>query len=178
MKNMNDRTQMIAAMEHILRAQTDAHRKLLSCLDRKREAVRTVRIDMVGVICDEERQIILSVSEMEAQRIELARRIVDGPKVPLATVSSAPPVPLSAILEVADEEARVRLEAVAAELREVAMEVRKRSSTVRAAAESLARHMSGVMQTVHSALSRAGVYGRQGAPAMGAQTQYSVDLRS
>ncbi|HRQ76194.1 MAG TPA: flagellar export chaperone FlgN [Phycisphaerales bacterium] len=178
MKNMNDKAQLIAAMEHILRAQTDAHRKLLVCLDRKREAVRTARIDAVGAICDEERQIMLSVSEMEAQRIELARRIVDGPKGPAGMATGTSPVPLSAILNVAQGESRVKLEAIATELREVATEVRNRSSTVRAAAESLARHMSGVMQTVHSALSRAGVYGRQGAPAMGAQLQYSVDLRS
>ena len=55
---------------------------------------------------------------------------------------------------------------------------RRGSSVVRMASEALNRHMIGVLQTVRSALSGAGVYERKGQVALGAQLDFSVDVKS
>ncbi len=64
------------------------------------------------------------------------------------------------------------------ELRSTIEEVRGSSRIVRAAADALARHMGGLLQTVQSALSRARVYSDQGRIATGAQYQFCLDLKS
>jgi len=67
---------------------------------------------------------------------------------------------------------------LAGALREATAKVRRESSIVTAAAEALSRHMTGIMQTVNSALSRVGVYERRGRIAVGAQMDFCVDLKS
>ena len=71
-----------------------------------------------------------------------------------------------------------RLAALADQLRATVEDVRRVSAVVRKAGDALARHMSGLMQTVHSALSRARVYSRRGQLATGAQSRFSIDVTS
>lgn len=161
------------AMEKLMRGLIDEHARLLQCLERKREAVRQARLSDVNAHCDEEHRIIQRMNDFERHRRDLVRRIGNALQVPrnedvtISRIAGAVPDPL-----------RTRLEAGSAQLRDAVLEVRKQSSVVRAAAEALARHMSGVMQSVHSALSRAGVYGRRGHLAMGTQLEFNVDVKS
>jgi hypothetical protein len=164
---------MIEALERILRAQLADHRRLLDCLDRKREAIRTAQIGRVSDIVEEERRVAVRIAEADRHRGELVRRIAQA----LMPAAQQPPA-LAELAHLVEEPIRTRLLASAAELRDAAEEVRSRSSIIRAAAEALSRHMSGVMQSVQSALSRAGVYGRRGEMALGAQLEFSVDVKS
>jgi hypothetical protein len=70
------------------------------------------------------------------------------------------------------------LAAYADQLRSLIAEVKRQSSIVRNAAEALSRHMSGIVQTVHSALSRARVYSHRGQINLGVQLESSLDLKS
>ena len=56
--------------------------------------------------------------------------------------------------------------------------MRRESSIVAAAAQALARHMSGIMQSVNGALSRVGIYERRGRIAVGSQLDYCIDMKS
>jgi hypothetical protein len=163
---------MLEALERLLQLQLDGHQRLIALLDEKREAIRTARMERLTETAGEERQIIQRLGEVERHRLELVRRIMEG-----ARPKSKEPMTMHDITALADEPLRTRLDAIAAQLRDVVTEVRRRSSIIRSAAETLARHMGAVCQTVQSALSRAGVYGRGGELTTGAQLQFSVDTK-
>lgn len=164
---------MLDALESTLRSQLDEHQKLLTLLQRKREAVRHAKIDAIGELIEHERMQIERIAELERGRDQIVQRLTQQ-----LQPGSTEPMPLAAIAERADEPVQSRLLGIAAQLRDLVKEVRQTSSVVRNAAEALSNHISGVMQTFHAALSRAGVYGRQGQLATGSQTEYSVDVKS
>lgn len=82
------------------------------------------------------------------------------------------------IAEVMSEEQGARLIELRDMLRDLVKQVRRGSSVVRIASEKLNRHMIGILQTVRTALSGAGVYERKGQVSLGAQLEFSVDVRS
>jgi hypothetical protein len=168
----SERAIWMDGFEKILRAMLETHQRLLVCLERKQQAVRTANLELVNEIFGEENAILQRISEMEKRRVELIARV---------TGSSAPiEVRLADFVErfAVDEAQRTRLLALGAQLRESVAEVRKQSSIIRAAAETLARHMGGIVQVVQGALSRAGVYGNRGRVQLGAQVQSAIDLKS
>lgn len=164
---------MLDALEKLLRSQLEEHEKLLALLERKREAVRHARIDSISGLVEEERRSIDRIAEIDRGREQIVLRLTQQ-----LQPGSAEPLPLTAIAERADEPVQSRLLGIAAQLRELVATVRQTSSVVRSAAEALSNHISGVMQTLHAAMSRAGVYGRQGQFAGGAQMEHSVDVKS
>jgi hypothetical protein len=172
-KALADRNAMFVALEHVLRAQLDGHQRILTCIKRKREAIRQADIAEVDRICADENTILKRVSEFEKHRLELVGR---------STLAISPrasvPLTISEISSAAPEPLRTTLAVLGAQLREALMDVKRESSIVRAAAEALSRHMSGIVQTVHSALSRAGVYGARGSMSLGVQLHSAVDLKS
>ena len=56
--------------------------------------------------------------------------------------------------------------------------VRRESSIVTTAAEALRKHVTGIMQSVNRAISRAGTYERKGQISVGSQLDFCVDLTS
>ena len=56
--------------------------------------------------------------------------------------------------------------------------MRRESSIVTAAAEALRKHVTGIMQSVNRAISRAGTYERRGRIAVGSQMDFCIDLTS
>lgn len=160
-------------LERILRAQLEGHQRLLKCMDRKRQAIRTADIGSVADICAEENIIIQRLAEVEKHRLELLGRFTEAlrPK-------AAKPLTMAEIAQSAAEPQQTRLITLAAQLRETLGELKAASSIIRAAAETLSRHMTGIVQTVQSALSRACVYGSRGKITTGAQLQSLVDVKS
>ena len=158
--------------ERLLGTQIEAHQRLLECLGRKQQAVRTANLNAVNEIFTEENAILLRISEMEKRRLELIAR--------LAGATDPAEIRLSEFVArwAIDEPQRTRLLALGAQLREAIAEVKKQSSIIRAAAETLARHMGGIVQVVQGALSRAGIYGNRGRIQLGAQVQSAIDLKS
>jgi type VI protein secretion system component VasF len=164
---------MLDALEKMLRSQLEEHQKLLALLERKREAVRQAKIDAIGQLIEDERRQIERIAEIDRAREQIVRRLTAQ-----LEPDAAEPLALSAIADRIDEPVQSRLLGTAAQLRELVMKVRQTSTVVRSAAEALSNHISGVMQSFHAALSRAGVYGRQGHLAGGAQIEHSIDVKS
>jgi hypothetical protein len=157
-------------LEDNLRRQLDGHRRLLDCIERTREAVRRADMDDIRSICGEQHAIAQRLAELEKQRLAI---------VGILTEKHAPdadaPMSLTEIAEVFDEPKR--LSSLASELKSVMKDVRSASGVVRAAAQSLATHMTGLMQSVQSMLGRAPVYGRRGR-IESVPSQYCLDVRS
>ncbi len=164
---------MLIALEHLLRAQLDGHKRLLQCVSRKRESIRTADIRALTTVCAEENKIIQMMAEIEKRRLDLIGALTQAirPK-------AEKPLPVSEIAMVAADPLQTRLLALSAELRETLTELRRQSSIVRNAAETLSRHMTGIVQTVHSALSRARVYSHRGNITLGTSLQSMVDIKS
>ena len=163
----------LARLEDNLRRQLEDHRKLLACLERNREAVRRADMGAIKSICQEENVIAQRLAELEKARLELIGRLTEQLH-PHAEV----PLSVSQITEEIGGPACSRLTALAGQLMATVEDVRRASSVVRGAAEALSRHMTGLMQSVHSALTRAQVYSRRGRIATSSQSQFCIDVTS
>ena len=163
----------LAELERIMQGQLDGHRQLLECIERNREAVRDADMTAIESNCKQEHGIAHTLGELEKARLAIVGRLTET-----LDPQAGAPLTLSQIAEAVQEPDGGRLLAVAGELRAAVAEVRRASSVVRGAAEALARHMGGLMQTVQGVLSRARVYGRRGNIATGSQKQFCVDVKS
>jgi hypothetical protein len=83
---------------------------------------------------------------------------------------------ISGIVDALDGDHGTKLAVLAAQLRSLVDQAKKENSVVRSAAESLARHMAGIVQSVTGALSGTGVYGRQGRLRDGTALASGLDL--
>ncbi|MDY7107796.1 MAG: flagellar protein FlgN [Planctomycetota bacterium] len=169
----DDLSASLDRLMRILAAQVDRHRRLLTCIERKRQAIRGADIDGITKLCQAEQRIAHRLGELEKQRLALVGRLTER-----TAPRAAKPLSLREIAALADPERRRRLEALAETLREMIGRVRRESSIVTAAANALSRHMTGIMQTVNAALSRVGVYERRGRIAVGTQMDFCVDVKS
>jgi predicted signal transduction protein with EAL and GGDEF domain len=164
---------ILAALEAALRGLIEAHDRLLALLERKREAIRSADLAALSAMAGDEQREIERIITLDAQRVEAIRALAAWLKRP-----AAPAPTVSEIAAAAGEPAGPRLAALGAQLRDRLIEAHRASSVLRAAAEALSRHMTGLIQTVQSALSRARVYGQRGRIDPGAQVQFALDIRS
>lgn len=176
--------QAVEALTQLLRQHLDVHRALMECIGRKREAIRKADLAVVSAISKQEAPMLTRLSELEKKRAALIGQLSAALRPPETKTKEGTGAGTRASMTVkqiatAAGEARGReLLAVAVELKALATSVQRANSIVRDAADALARHMAGVMQTVGSALSSARVYGRRGQVALGAQMHFSVDMKS
>lgn len=159
--------------EQILHEQIELHRKLESCIEHKKEAIRTAHIDSIRMICEEENVHVQKIGDLEKDRLVLVGTLTEAIR-PDATE----PLTAHEIAEATNEEQGARLIELRRVLRDLVNQVQRGSSVVRIASEKLNRHMIGILQTVRTALSGAGVYERKGQVSLGAQLEFSVDVRS
>lgn len=160
-------------LEKTLRALLEGQKRLLRKMERKREAIRRADIGAITELCTEENALAQRIGDLEKHRLRVVGAITE-----ILEPDAAAPLNLASIAEGLNEEAGTRLLAIGAELKEAVRTVRRESSVLRSAAEALAGHMAGIAQTVHAAINRAGVYGRAGTVALGAQTEFAIDLKS
>ncbi|MHC4082607.1 MAG: flagellar export chaperone FlgN [Planctomycetota bacterium] len=163
----------LTLLERILVRQLEDHKRMLACMERNREAVRHADMDAIKSICQEQNVLAQQLAELEKSRLTVVGRLTES-----LQPRAAKPLSLVQIAEAAGEPVGHRLAALAGQLRATVEEVRRASAVIRTAADALARHMSGLMQTVHSALTRARVYSRRGRLATGAQSRFSIDVTS
>jgi hypothetical protein len=130
-------------------------------------------MDAIKSVCQEQNRLAQQLAELEKSRLTVVGRLTES-----LHPQAAAPLSLNQIAEAAGEPAGDRLTALAGQLRAAVQEVKRASTVVRTAADALARHMSGLMQTVHSALTRARVYGRRGRLDTGAQSRFAIDVTS
>ncbi len=162
------------AMEKLLNAHIDEHEQLLACMEHKAQAIRYARIESVTELVKQEQAIVQRMNEIERHRLALARKMTR-----MIDPDASEALPLSEIAKAVENEVMCkRVLDLADTLRTLVDHVRRQSSILRNAAESLAKHMAGVMQTMQSALSRAGVYGQRGHVAVGTQLEFNIDIKS
>lgn len=168
-----DFTSCFKQLEQILSEQIELHRKLESCIERKKEAIRKAHIDSIRMICEEENVHVQKIGDLEKARLILVGELTEAIR-PEATE----PLTVHEIAEAMNDEQGARLIELRTVLRDLIKQVRRGSSIVRIASEKLNRHMIGILQTVRTTLSGAGVYERKGQVSLGVQLEFSVDVRS
>lgn len=166
-----------ASLESTLLAQETCYRRLRELVGARREAIRTADLELLKTTLDEERLTITRVAELDRTRTEiatsLAKRLGAIPAQsreqklpPVSTLASKAPSPLRDRILALAERLRIEIEAV-----------RHESSLVRNAAETLAQHVAGILQSVSSAFATTKTYGRGGRFATAAAIR-SIDIKS
>jgi len=183
---------LAATLEHVLAGQLKTHRDLRACLGTKGEAVRTANAEAITSACVQERALMAVLEDLERKRAELVRRMAPlaaapapGSANPAALpagmkglAGGAAPVRMSAIISAIGGDAGERLRAITYDLRAVVIEVKRESAVLRAAADALARHVGGILETAHGAMNRAKVYGRRGRIDTNIASSACIDVKS
>lgn len=164
---------LLSDLEEVLLAQLGVHRELAAVFEGTRHAIGVADMERVSALCEQEHAVAQRLGELEKRRLSL----VGGLTAALSPAAAAP-LSLVEIAGSAREPVAGRLRDLAAQLRASVQEVRRASSVVRRAAESLAGHVMGVLQVVYAAFSRAGVYSQKGRIDAGAQGRHAIDLKS
>jgi hypothetical protein len=170
--DQNDQSRAFTALLKLLTVQLDVQKKLCGALDEKREAIRTADVQALEASTLLEGALLRRLKDLEGKR----RTLVGGMSQSIAPGGEA--LSLHDLVAHAESTTRERLTEVADDMRTTAAAVRHQSAVLRQASESLSRHLSGILQTMRSALSRAGVYGNRGAVAYSAPLDASLDLQS
>ena len=159
----------VRGLEATLSTQIEGYRRFLETIGRKRDAIKNAELDRVPEIAAIEEQIVDRLQRLDQRRTAEARRLAEALGIdPESTVSE-----VVAALGEADGS---KLAALASQLRTLVERAKREHSVVRAAADSLARHMAGIVQSVTGALSGTGVYGRQGRLRDGSSLATGLDL--
>ncbi len=155
----------------VLAAQHELYGGVQRLLQQRRDAVGGADLERYSRLAIEEQRALAEVYALDTRRtalgVELATRLGLAKGASILEISSALP-----------EGSRARLEGLRGMLKQRIEETRREGGILRAAAERLAQHMAGVLQTVRGALAQTGVYGRHGRVALGATVASTIDLRS
>lgn len=149
--------QPLARLETVLRAQAAVQDQMLATLKRKREALASADRAALSETCEQENQQVQALAELEKRRLEMVAELT------LLVDAAAAPMRLQELAERLPEPARGRLLVLRQELRQKIETVRREAGVARRTAESLVKHMHGLMQTIGSAVTGVGTYGRGGA---------------
>lgn len=167
-----------AALEQTLVAQETGYRALRASVTARRDAIRVADLERLKGTLDAERVAIARLGELDRKRTEiavgLARRL--GLLAAQGNRNQAPPA-LSELIAKAPTEWRERLGPIASRLRDEINAARHESGVVRDAAERLAQHVAGILQSVSSAFATTRTYGRAGRFATAGAIR-SIDIRS
>ncbi|MCP4833153.1 MAG: flagellar protein FlgN [Phycisphaera sp.] len=161
----------LRGLQEILDTQSEGYRRLLSTIERQREAVRTADLALVPEIAEVQRKIVERLAVLDGRREVAGRALATEMGIDPESGVSA----IAALLPIA---AADRLEVRAAELRGLVEQARREQSLLKSAGEALAKHMAGIVQSVTGALSGTGVYGRRGRLREGAPLVAGLDLTS
>ncbi|MHC5113319.1 MAG: flagellar export chaperone FlgN [Planctomycetota bacterium] len=164
-------TPELKALITMMEMLADHHRELRVCIAAQREAIRTAAIDELTAACRRTQEISIAASDLERQRLDLVTAVTRT-REPNRT----DPLTLEEIASRLGEDDRAALLDAAAKLREEITGAQRESSIVAAAATALSRHMAGIREKIHGALSRVGVYERRGRIAVGSRMDCCIDL--
>lgn len=165
--------ELIGLLESILCAQHDDYKKIAKLIERKQEAIRNANMQDITGICQEEQVVAQHATQLEKQRL-----VLTGDLTSRLQPNASEPLTVSRIADALDEPDRDRILELTNALKQTVKEVRQASSIVRKAADALATHMSGLLQTMQSVLSKAQVYSQQGRISAATQSQFCLDIKS
>lgn len=161
----------VRTLQEILDTQAEGYRRLLSTIERQREAIRVADLAAVPGIAEVQEKIVQRLGTLDDRRETVGRELAKA-------LGLDPEVNISSIAAVLPAGTADRLEVRAAELRDLVERSRREQSLLRTAGEALSRHMAGIVQSVTGALSGTGVYGRRGRLREGTPLVAGIDLTS
>lgn len=156
----------VRALEELLTDLVRAHEDFIHASDRHRDAIRHADTGAIARSRDLVAEACLRIADLDAERRLIVEALAPGQ--PDATLSS-----LAASLPEPD---RARALELAATLRELVIRARTDQRRLRAAAESMLRHVRGVVQQVQQSLNHAGTYSRAGRVDPGARVVSGIDM--
>lgn len=156
-------------LQEILDTQAEGYRRLLQSIERQRDAIRAADLASVPTIAGVQEKIVQRLRQLDDRRETAGRALAQaiGIDVESTITDIVPHLP---------EADGARLQARAAELRDLVLRSRREQTVVKAAGDALARHMAGIVQSVTGALSGTGVYGRRGRLRDGVPVVAGLDL--
>lgn len=138
-------------LERVLSDLVAVHEELLTVAREQRRAMSRADAAAIEACTARQGEAVQKAAGLEADR----RRIV-------ASLGGRETASVSSIAAGLPEPARTRIMQIVLRLRDVLMQLQEQTRVLRAAAETIAGNVDGLMQQVSRRLSSAGVYGRQG----------------
>jgi len=158
---------------HLLERLTREHARLLALCERRKHALARADVRGIRAAVIEESEVVQAIASMEREREALVERAAARFGIER---DADRPLTLTAIAATFEEPERARLTGLAAGLRSLIERIRKENAAVREAADSLASHMRGLIQTVEHKLSTSGAYGPSGAVGVGPAVMTAMDV--
>jgi hypothetical protein len=156
------------ALEDLLTDLVRAHEAFVHASDQHRDAIRHADTTAIARSRELVTDACVRIATLDAERRQVAEAMAPG--APDATISE-----LAARLP---EPGRSRALEMASTLRELVIKARTDQRRLRAAADSMLRHVRGVVQQVQQSLNHAGTYGRAGRVDAGARVVSGIDMTS
>jgi hypothetical protein len=151
--------QTCAALEAVLGQMVAIHQELLTLLERKRGAMRKGDGRAMTELCALENAKVQAIAELEKKRLELVARLT------LLVDPQAPePMRMAEVAERLPEPVRGRLLTLRQQLRSQLETVKHQTAVARRAAESLVRHVQGLVQSMMAVANYGTTYRKPGAP--------------
>ena len=164
---------LIDELEQILRQLVVHYEQLHSLANLHLDAIRKADVDQLSVCISQENQIIQAVAESEKRRLHVVGDIADILGSPEESQTT-----MSWIAERIRGDRGSRLAAMARHLRSVIAEMAEVNAAAREAAETLAKHMDGLMRSVARELNHAKTYSSRGRVDAGPAVVSALDLSS
>lgn len=177
-KHATDTRAICASLCAALDAMLVEHRALLGVVRRRKEALRRARIADLNACVAEESAITQRIAGLDQRRESAVLALLSAfGGVPAGSPRGWRPNAEWLAPRVGGD-AGERLLAVAVELRKVITEVRTENACTREAAESVARHIQGIVRSVEQRLSGSGAYTPRGVVSAPASSLCGVDITS
>lgn len=162
---------LVEALREALAELRREYEALESLADRRRDAVSRADLKAISECIGSENEVVQRIASAEQRRREAASALSE--RFGLEDAESAP---VSRLAEHLDEHERADLLAAADDLRSVIRRVQQKNSAARRAAETLARHMQGLLRAAEHWFSHAGTYGKQGTVGAGTAVCSVMDV--
>jgi hypothetical protein len=162
-------------IERLLIDLSREHELLIASMARHRRAISTANPGEIGACIAEHAAIAERIAHLDNTRDRLLARCAGHARQP-----STPPT-ITDLASTLSEPSRSRILEHAGSLKTILLRVHAEQRVVRAAAESLATHMDGLMRQITRKLSHSGTYSppaRAGASVAPPPVVTSLDLRS
>lgn len=164
---------LIEELEGMLRQLIVHYEQLHSLAKLHLEAIRRADVDQLSTCVAQENSIIQKVAEVEKRRLHVVGDIADVLGSPAETQTT-----MSWIAERVRGDKGGRLAAMARHLREVIGEMTEVNNAARSAADTLAKHMDGLMRSVARELNHAKTYSNRGRVDAGPAVVSALDISS
>lgn len=147
----------VTQLEALLRKQIVVQDRLSAALQAKMDACRKAERERMVDLHKQENDCLQALAELEKQRLVLVAEITQ-----MLDPNAQRPMRLRELAEQLDEPARGRLLVLRQQWEVKLKEVKRETNIARDAAESMLRHMQGLVQTITAAVSGIGTYSRNG----------------